>query len=1518
MKLRNNILLYAFFALSCLQVFAQSPYIGGASDGFAKNTYSQGTVSIFSGGAADGYSKLDLSQADQVNLFLGGINDGYSRLNFMQGGQINNFFGGIADGYARFNFTQADQANIFYGGIADGFAKFNYSQFILSDMYLGGIADGFAKSNYAQADPAVPEVSFIASDSTICVGTCINFTDLSTGNPISWSWSFPGANVTSSTQQNPTNICYNTAGNYTVTLRATNIIGVDSLVKTAYIVVSPLPTANAGTDVSICNGSSATLNASGGTSYSWLPATGLSSASISNPVASPGATTNYTVTVTNAAGCSSTDVVIVTVNPLPTVSVSPITICAGASGTLSASGASVYSWSPGLSSTTGTSVTANPTSTTTYTVTGTTVAGCQNSTTVTVTVNPGPAANAGTDVSICNGSSTTLNASGGTSYSWSPFSTLSSAAIPNPVATPTVTTNYTVTVTGGGCSATDVVTVTVNSVPNISVTPITICAGSSGTLTAAGAPNFSWAPATGLSATTGSSVTASPTTTTTYTVTGTNAAGCTKSVFVTVTVNTPPTANAGNDITICNGSSTTLSASGGGTYSWSPSSGLSSSTIANPVASPSTTTSYTVTVTSGTCSATDVVTITVNPLPIADAGTNITICNGSSTTLNASGGTSYSWSPSGSLSSSTIANPLASPASTTNYTVTVTGGGCSATDVVTVTVNTVLADAGNNITICTGSNATLNASGGTSYNWAADPSLSSTTIANPVASPTITTTYTVTVNNSGCSATDVVTVTVSGALTANAGADVSICNGFSTTLMATGGATYSWLPTTGLSSPGSANTIAAPSTTTNYTVTVSSGGCSATDVVTVTVNSVPVATITPDGPTTFCEGDSVILTSSVGVYYLWSTGATTPSITVINSNNYNVTVTNASGCSASSTVLNVVVHPVFPSSINPSGPTTFCQGGNVTLVASAGGSYTWSTGAITQSITVTTGNDYYVSVTDVNGCSTSADTITVTVNPNPAAPVISPSGIYNICVGDTVTLSAPVADNYLWSNGANAGTISVTSAGLYSVTVYNVFGCGTSSADTTEVTVNDPVSDFTATPLLVFIPSANVNYVAITNGSGPFTYLWDFGDATTSGAAAPSHTYGTIGFRTVSVTVSDSTGCSKTITKPDYIQVEQLFPSDSVNTGTTIDISGVAFVDPAVGIFTLTDGNCVITLDTANTCTPLLTGNSYSLTGGKLLPGNWFVTGDSGTILHSINNGASWTPFATGTFEKFNGCSFNTASNGFAVGTNGTIQKYNGSTWTPETSGTLEILNAVDVLSSGEAVAVGDNGTILYYNGSTWSPRTSPVSFNIRSIKFSSALVGYAVGTSGNIIKTIDGGSTWTPTFAGIDEHFNSITVEGTDSAWATGTGGVVYTTVNGGTLWERYSVGHLGTQNGINKTPGGKGHIVGTGGHGRVFGNGAGITTGVNGTEKTINTFKVYPNPAHDQITISMELFKNSNLKIILKDIHGKSLEMIERVENSGNVQFDMNIEKYSSGIYFIHVKEGEKHWVQKLVITK
>lgn len=287
----------------------------------------------------------------------------------------------------------------------------------------------------------------------------------------------------------------------------------------------------------------------------------------------------------------------------PTIAVSSSsTICSGESVLLTASGANNYTWSPstGLSATTGSSVFANPTQTTTYTVIGIS-SGCSDTANVIITVNPSPIVTiTPSSTSICSGDSAILTATGGTGYLWS-----NGDGTPSINVTPSSTTTYTVTVSDGTCSSTDDITVIVNLIPIDSITGDTlVCVGTPVTLTASAGLSYNWSTTD-----TTQSITVIPANGTTYNVTVSNA-GCSTTSSITINTTLPPTANAGNDTTINIGGSAQLLGNGGIHFSWSPSSTLSCSNCANPVAGPISTTTYILLVTD-TDGCTDYDTVTV-------------------------------------------------------------------------------------------------------------------------------------------------------------------------------------------------------------------------------------------------------------------------------------------------------------------------------------------------------------------------------------------------------------------------------------------------------------------------------------------------------------------------------------------------------------------------------------------------------------------------------------------------------------------------------------------------------------------------------------------------------------------------------------------------------------------------------------------------------------------------------------------------------------------------------------------
>jgi PKD repeat protein len=416
------------------------------------------------------------------------------------------------------------------------------------------------------------------------------------------------------------------------------------------------------------------------TSWSWtFPGGTPASATTQNAtgvVWNTAGTYTVTHTATNASG-TGTQTLIITVNPAPSVATtaSNTTICAGNSTTLTASGASTYSWMPG--NLTGTSATVSPTTTTTYTVTGISAAGCTNTATRTITVNALPTVTTtASNPTICAGNAATLTATGASTYNWTPGN-LTGASV---TVSPATTTTYTVTGTAGNsCTNTSVLTVTVNPSPTVTITAsnTSVCVGNSTTLTASGAASYTWMPGN----LTDSSASVNPSVTTTYTVTGTDANGCANTDTATVNVNALPSVTAtASSASICAGSTVILTASGASSYVWQPGNATGSSIVEQPIAN----TTYSVIGTDANgCDNLGTVTVNVNNGPVVTASGNATICPGEQTTLTASGAVSYVWQPGG----QTTATITVSPVTTTTYTVTGTdSNGCTSTTTITVSV----------------------------------------------------------------------------------------------------------------------------------------------------------------------------------------------------------------------------------------------------------------------------------------------------------------------------------------------------------------------------------------------------------------------------------------------------------------------------------------------------------------------------------------------------------------------------------------------------------------------------------------------------------------------------------------------------------------------------------------------------------------------------------------------------------------------------------------------------------------
>jgi hypothetical protein len=621
----------------------------------------------------------------------------------------------------------------------------------------------------------------------------------------------------------------------------------------------------------ICLGSSTSLTATGATLYTWSPAIGLNTTIGASVIASPATTTVYTVTGRHGF-LMTTATSTVTVNALPTVTSLPglQSVCSGAAVlaenfTSSPAGAT-FAWTNnnttiGLAAS-GTGNIAGYTAPVVATqhigvisVTGT-LNGCSSAspTTFNITINPKPTMTALPGVqSVCGGALVSAenftSSPAGATFAWTNNNTTIGLAASGSgniagYTAPSVTTQQIGTIsvmpTLNGCSAASPTTfnITIKPKPTVSITPTStiICSGSAITLTAVGATSYLWS---GGSATT-NTLLVSPTINTTYTVTGT-IGGCINSATAVVTVSPNPAVSITPTSTIiCLGGSTTLTAGGATSYVWSSNAG---SVNTNSVGlTPTATDTYTVTGTTGVCVTTATAVITINPssFTIAVTPNTSTICLGSDVFLTASGATSYTWAPLGglALSSPNYDYAQAFPSVSTVYTVTSSdGSGCIATTTVSINVNSVsLNVTPSTSVICLGGSVSFMASGSVvSYNWSPTTYLSNPTIANPSASPLVTTNYVVYgTDANGCTANQMVTVTVNPSLVANAGSDIAVIGGQPAVLNGgpLGAVSYVWNPG---NLSGQMQNIS-PTTTTTYTLSITdSYNCTSSDQVTISV-----------------------------------------------------------------------------------------------------------------------------------------------------------------------------------------------------------------------------------------------------------------------------------------------------------------------------------------------------------------------------------------------------------------------------------------------------------------------------------------------------------------------------------------------------------------------------------------------------------------------------------------------------------------------------------------------------------
>jgi gliding motility-associated-like protein len=621
-----------------------------------------------------------------------------------------------------------------------------------------------------------------------------------------------------------------------------------------------------------------------------------------------------------------------TISPNISVGCAPLALTFQNSSTNAVS----YTWDFGDG---GTSALANPahtyTTPGTYTVmmiaTDTTTCNLHDTAYAVVRVTPNPTVTVSPAGPLCIGQSVQLNATSSTAitYSWTPGTGLSNVNIPNPIASPTVSTQYIVTVADSFCTAKDTVNIAVfpNTIPVITGAT-SLCSGDSVYLgTTAPFTSYQWS--TGQS-TPGTWVY----TTGIYTLSTLDANGCLGSDTIKINVLPSPVASYSiNSATGCAPFLAQFSSTGSGanSFSWDFGDGTGSSTV-----SPSHT--YTL---AGTYSVTFIVTdtancnnpdtayatITVNPTPTLSIAPPPPYCIGDTVQLSAVSSTaiSYTWIPAGGLSNNTIPNPYASPTVTTIYTLNVSNGACTKSDTVTVkvfpkNVTTISATS----QLCAGDSVVLTANGpGVSWTWATGQT-SQVIVIYAAGSYVVNT-----VDANGCKGDATIDINVYYPVSIST-RDTLICEGWLAPIRVNvapaGNYTYNWNPQTGLSNAYVANPIANPALSTQYTVAVANGPCVTTDTLNVDVLPLPKVTVTPRYSEIF-YGESVTLTAVsnypitwVPYDYLSCVNCYITTATPEKNMTYHAIAVNELGCQSMDTA-RIEIEPSFyvPNSFTPNG-----------------------------------------------------------------------------------------------------------------------------------------------------------------------------------------------------------------------------------------------------------------------------------------------------------------------------------------------------------------------------------------------------------------------------------------------------------------------------------------------------------------------------------------------------------------------------------------------------------------------
>lgn len=635
----------------------------------------------------------------------------------------------------------------------------------------------------------------------------------------------------------------------------------------------------------------------------------------------------------DTTGCLAPDTAFLSLNVyeagVATISSSQDTICPNDTTILSATGGGNYSWTPAdyLIFPDSSSPIAFPPVTTTYQVVIDNL--CLDDTLEITVYVYNYSTTIINDTSICVGDSVSLGASGGISYSWYPQINILNSTTAFPTVWPSQSATYYVDITtSDGCIITDSVRINVDQTLPVSIisNDTIICLGDSVEIFASGAPFIHWTPTQFISNPDDSSTFINPSNSTMFYAELTNSCGSTfDSVYITTKI---IDLSLLDNTTICLGDSIQLTNTGGGTtFSWSPSNSLVNPTVEEPIAFPSTETTYTI-ITNDLCGS-DTSSVTISLFnETTDIIDNFTACFGVSVPLWATGGIAYNWYPTSNLINQNTANPEFLPTGNTWIYVDITTiNGCTYTDSVKIEVvfTTPQPTLTGNTTICQGDAITLTASGGTIYNWDPDYFSSTTSGSSVTISPNITTTISVEYINVCGSSYDSVTITVIP-VTLNTVNDTLICPGDTAILWANGMDFYEWSPAQFLSTTSGNTTFAFPSTPTIFSVIGNdSTGCSRTNEISVDLYDLPEVDAGEDIYIDF--GDATQLDGFAYNNYFWSgtdslscTTCLNPRVQPFQTTQFILFTTDIHGCQNSDTVLIRLDGVLYiPNSFTPNG-----------------------------------------------------------------------------------------------------------------------------------------------------------------------------------------------------------------------------------------------------------------------------------------------------------------------------------------------------------------------------------------------------------------------------------------------------------------------------------------------------------------------------------------------------------------------------------------------------------------------